>query len=111
MFCKLNISHLKPVFLLEKESAYDICTDASDVGAAGFIKNSHLVMFETWLKLEAGNSSTWREIQAVELCLLSYKLVSKAYRLSELIFLILKAVNIRCFILIADEIVHNSMRK
>ena len=37
MFWKLNISNLKPVFLLEKESAYDIFTDASDVGAAGFI--------------------------------------------------------------------------
>jgi thiamine monophosphate kinase len=36
MFWKLNISNLKPVFLLEKESAYDIFTDASDVGAAGF---------------------------------------------------------------------------
>ena len=48
-------------------------TDASDVGAAGFIKNSHLVMFKTWLKLEAGTSSTWREIKAVELSLLSFK--------------------------------------
>jgi hypothetical protein len=27
MFCKLNISNLKPVFLLEKEFAYDIFTD------------------------------------------------------------------------------------
>jgi hypothetical protein len=55
MFWKLNIFNLKPVFLLEKESAYDIFTDASDVGAAGFffIKNSHFVMFKTWLKLEA----------------------------------------------------------
>jgi hypothetical protein len=34
MFCKLNITNLKPVFLLEKESAYDIFTDVSDVGAA-----------------------------------------------------------------------------
>jgi hypothetical protein len=31
--------YLRPVFLLEKESAYDIFTDASDVGAADFIKN------------------------------------------------------------------------
>jgi hypothetical protein len=46
---------------------YDIFTDASDVGAADFIKNSHLVMLKTWLKLEAGKSSTWREIKAVEL--------------------------------------------
>jgi hypothetical protein len=76
MFWKLNISNLKPVFLLEKESAY-IFTDASDVGAAGFIKNSHLIMFKTWLKLEAGKSSTWREIKAVELCLLSFKDVLK----------------------------------
>ena len=36
MFWKLNISNVKPVFLLEKESAYDIFTDASDVGTAGF---------------------------------------------------------------------------
>ena len=69
MFWKLNISNVEPVFLLEKESAYDIFTDASDVGAAGFIKNSHLVMFKTWLKLEAGKNSTQREIKAVELCL------------------------------------------
>jgi hypothetical protein len=48
-------------------------TDASDVGAAGFIKNSHLVMSKTWLKLEAGTSSTRREIKAVELSLLSFK--------------------------------------
>jgi hypothetical protein len=58
---------------VEKGSAYDIFTDASDVGAAGFIKNSHLVMFKTWLKLEAGKNSTQREIKAVELCLLSFK--------------------------------------
>jgi hypothetical protein len=77
MFWKLNISNLKPVFLLEKESTYDIFTDASDVGASGFIKNSHLVMFKTCLKLEAGKSSTWREIKAVELCLLSFKDVLK----------------------------------
>jgi hypothetical protein len=77
MFWKLNVSNLKPVFLLEKESAYDILTETSDVGAAGFIKNSHLVMFEIWLKLEAGKSSTWREIKAVELCLLSFKDVLK----------------------------------
>jgi hypothetical protein len=66
MFWKFNISNVKPVFLLEKESAYDIFTDASDVGAAGFSKNSHLVTFKTCLKLEAGKSSTWREIKAVE---------------------------------------------
>jgi hypothetical protein len=35
MLWKLNISNVKPVFLLEKESAYDIFTDASDVGASG----------------------------------------------------------------------------
>ena len=69
MFWKLNISNVEPIFLLEKESAYDIFTDASDVGAAGFIENSHLVIIKTWLKLEAGKSSTRREIQAVELCL------------------------------------------
>jgi hypothetical protein len=62
MSWKSNISNLRPVFLLEKESAYDIY---SDVGAAEFIKKSHLVMFETWLKLEAGKSSTRREIKAV----------------------------------------------
>jgi hypothetical protein len=77
MLWKLNISNLKPVFLLEKESAYDTFTDDSDVGAASFIKHSHLAMFETWLKLEAGKSSTWREIKAVELCLLSFKYVLK----------------------------------
>ena len=77
IFWKLNISNLKPVFVLEKESAYDIFTDATDVGAAGFIKNLYLVMLKTWLKLEAGKSSTWREIKAVELCLLSFKDVLK----------------------------------
>ena len=77
MFWKLNISNLKPVYLLQKESAYDIFTETSDVGAAGFIKNSYLVIFEIWLKLEAGKSSTWREIKDVELCLLSFKDVLK----------------------------------
>jgi hypothetical protein len=62
IFWKLNISNLKPVFSLEKESAYDMFTDVSVVGATGFIKTSHLVMFKTQLKLEAGKSSTWREI-------------------------------------------------
>ena len=73
MLWKLNISNVKPVFLLEKESVYDIFTDASDVGASGFINNWHLVMYKTWLKLEADTSSTWREIKAVELSLLSFK--------------------------------------
>ena len=77
MLWKLNISNVKPVFLLEKESVYDIFTDASDVGASGFINNSHLVMYKTWLKLEAGKSSIQREIKAVELCLLSFKDVLK----------------------------------
>ena len=70
-----------------------------------FITNSHLVMFEIWLKLEAGKSSTWREIQSVELCLLSFKHVVR------IDFFILKVVNIRCFILIAVEIFHNTVRK
>jgi hypothetical protein len=35
----------------------------------------------------------------------------KAYRLSELIFFILKVANIRCFILIAVAIFHNIIRK
>ena len=30
-------------------------------------------MYETWLKLEAGKSSTWRDIKAAQLCLLSFK--------------------------------------
>jgi hypothetical protein len=38
MFWKLNISNVKPVFLLEKESAYDILTETSDVGAAVLLK-------------------------------------------------------------------------
>ena len=35
----------------------------------------------------------------------------KAYRLSELIFFLLKVANIRCFILIAVEIFHNIICK
>jgi hypothetical protein len=35
----------------------------------------------------------------------------KAYRLSKLIFFILKFANIRCFILIAVEIFHNIIHK
>jgi hypothetical protein len=35
----------------------------------------------------------------------------KEYRLSKLIFFILKVANIRCFILIAVEIFHNIIRK
>ena len=34
-------------------------------------------MYETWLKLEAGKSSTRREITAVQLCLFSFKDVLK----------------------------------
>jgi len=34
-------------------------------------------MFKRWLKSEAGKSSTWREIKAIELCLLSFKNVLK----------------------------------
>jgi hypothetical protein len=77
MFWKLNISNLRSVFLLEKESAYDIFTDASDVGAVVFHKNSHLVMFKKWLTLEAGKSSTWREIKAAELIVLYFNDVLK----------------------------------
>ena len=73
MFWKLNISNLRSVFLLEKKSAYDIFTDASDVGAVVIHRNSHLVMFKKWLTLEAGKSSTWREIKAAELIVLYFK--------------------------------------
>jgi hypothetical protein len=41
----LEIKHFqfKTCILLEKESAYDIFTDASDVGTVGYLKNPHLV--------------------------------------------------------------------
>jgi hypothetical protein len=44
VFWKLNIFDFKPASLLEKSYNFDIFTDASDSGAAGFIQNTTFVM-------------------------------------------------------------------
>ena len=47
-------------------------TDASNFAAEGFIEISDLVMHTPWPLSDASKSSTWREIKAVELCLLAF---------------------------------------
>jgi hypothetical protein len=66
VFWKLNIFDFKPASLLEKTSNFDIFTDASDSGAAGFIQNTTFVMHKSWSEVEAVKSSTWRELKAIE---------------------------------------------
>ena len=44
VFWKLSIFDFKPASLLEKSYNFDIFTDASDSGAAGFIQNTTCVM-------------------------------------------------------------------
>ena len=72
VFWKLNIFDFKPTSLLEKSYNFDIFTDASDSGAAGFIQNTTFVMHKSWSEVEAVKSSTWRELKAIELSLLSF---------------------------------------
>ena len=72
LFWKNNIFKMGPESLLLKYSIYNLFTDASNFAAAGFIENSDLVMHIPWLRSEASKSSTWREIKAIELCLLAF---------------------------------------
>ena len=72
MFWKLNIFDFKPTSLLEKSYNFDIFTDVSDSGAAGFIQNTTFVMHKSWSEVEAVKSSTWRELKSIELSLLSF---------------------------------------
>jgi hypothetical protein len=66
------ILKLEPQSLLQKSSSYNLYTDASNSAAAGFIENFDLVMHKPWLPSKASKSSTWREIKAVELCVLAF---------------------------------------
>jgi hypothetical protein len=72
LFWKSNILKLEPQSLLQKSSSYDLYTAASNSAAAGFIENFDLVMHKPWFPSEASKSSTWREIKAVELCVLAF---------------------------------------
>ncbi|XP_063416029.1 uncharacterized protein LOC134697676 [Mytilus trossulus] len=72
MFWKNNVQLLMPVSLLPKANEVSIFSDASDVGAGGFIQNSTHVMYKSWTNLEKVKSSTWREVKAIELCLVSF---------------------------------------
>lgn len=72
LFWKQNVSILKSVDLLQKSSEFHVFTDASDTGAAGFVRNSDLIMHKMWLQNEKVKSSTWREIKAIQLCLRSF---------------------------------------
>jgi predicted fused transcriptional regulator/phosphomethylpyrimidine kinase len=47
VFWKLNIFDFKPPSLLEKSYNFDILTDASDSGTAGFIQNTTFVMHKS----------------------------------------------------------------
>ena len=50
-----------------------VYSDASDVGARGVIKGRNGVIFHLpWSPHEADRSSTWRELQAVHVCLSSF---------------------------------------
>jgi hypothetical protein len=72
LFWKNIIFKMGPESLLLKYSIYNLFTDASNFAAAGFIENSDLVMHIPWLRSEASKSSVWREIKAIELCLLAF---------------------------------------
>ena len=72
LFWKSNILKLEPQFLLQKSSSYNLYTDASNSAAARFIENFDLFMHKPWLPSEASKSSTWREIKALELCVLAF---------------------------------------
>ena len=74
MFWKLTIFDFdfKPASLLEKTSNFDIFTDASESGAAGFIQNTTFVMHKSWSEVEAVKSLTWRELKTIELSVLSF---------------------------------------
>lgn len=72
MFWKQNIHCLKPVPLLRNNSEFNVFTDASDIGAGGYLQGTDYIAHRQWSVTEATKSSTWREIKAIELTLYSF---------------------------------------
>ncbi|CAG2235130.1 unnamed protein product [Mytilus edulis] len=72
MFWKQNIHCLKPVPLLRNNSEFNVFTDASDIGAGGYLQGTDYIAHRQWSVTEATKSSTWREIKAIELTLDSF---------------------------------------
>ncbi|VDI70689.1 Hypothetical predicted protein [Mytilus galloprovincialis] len=72
MFWKQNIHCLKPVSLLRNNSEFNVFTDASDIGAGGYLQGTDYIAHRQWSVTEATKSSTWREIKAIELTLDSF---------------------------------------
>ncbi|VDI40756.1 Hypothetical predicted protein [Mytilus galloprovincialis] len=72
IFWRDNICKLEPVSLLGLDSEFYIFTDASNTGAAGYIDNLKQIMHKSWSDDEKLKSSTWREVKAIELSILSF---------------------------------------
>ena len=72
IFWRDNIFELEPVSLLGLDSEFYIFTDASNTGAAGYIDNLKQIMHKSWSDDEKLKSSTWREVKAIELSILSF---------------------------------------
>lgn len=72
LFWRKNISNIGSVDLLQKYADFHVFTDASATGAAGFIRNSDLIMHKMWLENEQVKSSTWRETKTIQLCLRAF---------------------------------------
>lgn len=72
LFWKQNVKFIKPVPILYERAELNVFSDASDIGAAGILKEANVVMHKHWLQNEVGKSSTWRELKAIELCITSF---------------------------------------
>ena len=75
LFWKGNVRCLngRPIGQQFSGSRTIVYSDASDVGAGGVIKGRDGVICHLpWSPEEAGRSSTWRELQAVHVCLSSF---------------------------------------
>ncbi|XP_071172218.1 uncharacterized protein [Mytilus edulis] len=63
---------MRPVPLLRNNSEFNVFTDASDIGAGGYLQGTDYIAHRQWSVTEATKSSTWREIKAIELTLDSF---------------------------------------
>ncbi|XP_052089575.1 uncharacterized protein LOC127726267 [Mytilus californianus] len=72
LFWKQNIHCLKPLPLLRNNSEFNVFTDASDIGAGGYLQGTDYIAHRQWSVTEATKSSTWREVKAIELSLDSF---------------------------------------
>ena len=66
VFWKHNINTLKLVPILKLNTDFKVFTDASNIGAAGYVDGYDLIMHKHWVNKEAMKSSTWREVKAIE---------------------------------------------